>query len=131
MAQLINIDTDDNLDQVTKVILDGNLYVFRLRYNDRSGWQLGIYDPDIFNNNETDHTAAKLYGERKLMPNQNFFKYTHGLATLPTGYLFLHDTDFPDKYNYKLPERYDLGQDKRFVLVYFSKEEYDELVEEL
>lgn len=130
MAQYINIDTEDNLDQVVKVILEGVVYLFRLRYNDRSGWQLGIYDPDIFNINETDNTEAKLYGERKLMPSQNFFKYTHGVPELPTGYLFLYDSQILEGQEYKLPERYDLGQDKRFVLIYFSKEEYESLIEE-
>jgi len=131
MAQVLNIDTEDNLDQVIKVTLENNLYTFRLRYNDRSNWQLGIYDPEIFNISLADNTEAKLYGERKLMPNQNYFKYTNGVDYLPTGYLFLHDTDFPDRYNYKLPDRYDLGQGKRFVLVYFTKTEYESYESEL
>lgn len=130
MAQYINIDTDDKLDQVIKVILEGTVYLFRLRYNDRSGWQLGIYDPDLFNLNEFDNTAAKLYGERKLMPAQNYFKYTHGVDGLPTGYLFLYDSQILEGQQYKLPERYDLGQGKRFVLIYYTEEEYNSLIEE-
>ena len=130
MAQLINIDTEDNLDQVTEVLFDSVVYSLRLRYNNRSGWQLGVYDTTLFNIDIVDNTEAKLYGERKLMPNENFFKFTHGEPELPTGYLFLHDTEFPDKYNYKLPDRYDLGEGNRFVLVYFTKEEYEGFVQE-
>ena len=131
MAQIINIDTEDNLDQVIKFTIESRVYVFRLRYNDRSQWQLGIYDADLFNIDVVDNTEAKLYGERRLMPNQDFFKYTHGVSNLPTGYLFLHDTEFPDKINYKLPDRYDLGQGKRFVLVYFTKDEFESYLAEV
>jgi hypothetical protein len=84
-----------------------------------------LYDPDLFNIESTDNTPAKLYGERRLMPNHNFFKYTHNVSNLPTGYLVLYDTTTPDRYTYKLPDRFDLGQDKRFVLVYLTKDEIE------
>ena len=131
MAQIINIDTEDNLDQVIKFTIESRVYVFRLRYNDRSQWQLGIYDADLFNIDLVDNTEAKLYGERRLMPNQDFFKYTHGVSNLPTGYLFLIDNEFPDKFNYKLPDRYDLGQGKRFELIYYTKDEFESYLAEV
>lgn len=130
MAQYINIDTEDNLDQVVKVLIEGTVYVFRLRYNDYSGWQLGIYDAEKYNFKEEDNTEAKLYGERKLMPFQNFLKFTHGVTSLPTGYLFLYDTESVEGKGYKLPDRYDLGQNKRFVLIYYSKEEVKSYIAE-
>lgn len=123
MAQIINIDTENNLDQVIKVLIEGNSYIFRLRYNDRSQWQLGVYDPKLYNINAESNIEAKLYGERRLMPNHDFFKYSHSVPTLPTGVLMLYDTLNPDRYTYKLPDRFDLGQDKRFVLVYLTKED--------
>ncbi len=127
MAQIINLDTEDNLDQVAKIILDSVLYIIRLRYNDRSGWQLSFYDPDTYNIDLADNSGAKLYGERKLMPNQDFFQHTNGVATLPSGHLFLDDTEYINKESYKLPDRYDLGQGKRFQLIYFSAAELLEL----
>lgn len=131
MAQLLNMNTDDNLDQVVKFTIESNLYTFRLRYNDRSGWQLSIYDPDLFNIDQYDNTEAKLYGERKLMPNQNFLQFTHGVDTLPKGYLFLIDNEFPDKVDYEIPDRYNLGQGKRFELIYFTKDEFESYSEEV
>ncbi len=127
MAQIINLDTEDTLDQVAKIILEGVLYIIRLRYNDRSGWQLSFYDPNIFNIDLADNSSAKLYGERKLMPNQDYFAHTNGVSTLPSGHLFLDDTEYINKASYKLPSRYDLGQGKRFQLIYFTKAELLEL----
>lgn len=131
MAQYINIDTEDTLDQVVSVTLESNLYIFRLRYNNRSGWQMGIYDADLYSFDVTDNSGAKLYGERKLMPFQNFLKYTHDVENLPTGYLFLYDSEYVDKEDYELPSRYNLGQGNRFVLVYFTASEYEEYLAEV
>lgn len=126
MPQIINIDTEDNLDQILRVTIESNLYIFRLRYNDRSKWQLSLYDADLYDISLDDNTQAKLYGEKRLMPSQDFFKYTHEVETLPTGYLFLYDTENPAISDIELPDRYNLGQGKRFILVYFTKTEFEE-----
>lgn len=129
MAKYLNINTTDKTDFTTTVLLDGVAYLFRPRYNTRSGWQLGIYDKSLYSKDSNDNSSAKLYGERKLIPRQNFFKFTGGVDTLPTGNLYLYDTEDTGVVEY--PTRYNLGQGKRFVLVYFTKEEIDELNSEV
>ncbi len=130
MAKFLNLDTDDTPDQYTKIIFDSVVYMLRIRYNDRSGWQLSLYDYDLFDETATDNTEAKIFGETKVMPNQNVFKYANGYDGLPTGYLILSDTDYPDLYNYEYPTRYNLGSGKRFKFVYFTADEYEELISE-
>lgn len=125
MAKYLNIDTDNQTDQFTKVIIESVVYMVRLRFNYRSGWQMSFYDYDLFDENADDNEDALLYGESKLMPSQNFFKYTNGSESLPTGYLFLYDTNQPDAQEYEYPTRYNLGSGKRFRLVYFTKEQFE------
>lgn len=126
MAQYLNIDTTDKTDLITKVILDSVLYIFRLRYSYRSGWQLGIYDSSLYQYDATDNTPAKLYGDRNLVPNQNYLKYVKTTDSLPHGYLAVVDTEEGADVESVLPSRYDLGLGKRFVFVYFTEDEIAE-----
>ena len=128
MSRKLNLNTDDVTDQTTTVILDSVEYVFRLRFSSRAGWQLSIYDPDLYDYDAVDNTEAKLYGERRLMPNQDFFKFVNGSDSLPTGVLMLFDDNEPSTQDYELPTRYNLGQGKRFTLNYFTNLEISELL---
>ena len=128
MAKFLNINTDDTPDQYTKIIFDSIVYRLRLRYNDRSGWQLSLYDNGTFDETSSDNSGSLIFGETKVMPNQNIFKYKKLENTLPTGTLILSDTDYPDVLNYEYPTRYNLGSGKRFKFVYFSEGEFEELI---
>lgn len=123
----LNFDVDElNLDQYIDYNLDSVIYKFRIRYNPRSGWQLSIYDPEVFDPRVVNNRAAKLYGERKMMPFQNILKNSVS-PYIPQGYLALIDTEFTNFQNY-IPPTYDnIGSDQRFVLVYSSKSEMEAL----
>ena len=125
MAKYLNLDTEDTPDQYTKIIFDSVVYILRLRYNNRTGWRLSLYDYNTFDSSLDDNSESQIFGERTLMPNQNIFKYNNGVSSLPTGYLFLYDTEDPDISEYEYPTRYNLGSGNRFKLVYFSKTEYE------
>ena len=70
-----------------------------------------------------------MYGDRKLVPNQNYLKYAYAYDNLPKGFLTLYDTDPSVTGEVEMPSRYDLGLGNRFVLVYFTEDEVAELSE--
>lgn len=123
MAQYLNVSTEDTTDQILSFIIEGVEYLFRLRFNYRSEWQGALYDPALYDIDAVDNEAAKIYGEKKLMPFQDFLKYADKELTIPAGSIYLIDTEYPESVDYEYPTRYNLGTDSRFVLVYFEEGE--------
>jgi len=129
MPRYLNIDTTDKTDVTTTILIESVVYLFRLRYSYRSEWQLGIYDNDTYSSEVSDNSEAKLYGDRKLVPSQDFLKYAKYDDKLPSGNLYLYDTEDPTTEEYEVPSRYNLGQGKRFVLIYYTADEISALLE--
>jgi hypothetical protein len=125
--QFLNFDVDNfNLDQLFNFNIEGNQYLFRLRFNSRDGWYFSIYDPVTFDRESEDNIGSKLYGEVKIMPFQNILRHCYD-DKLPTGFLALFDTELGSFKDYKIPEYNEIGTGKRFILTYSTKQEMEDL----
>ncbi|AGH32167.1 hypothetical protein VPHG_00100 [Vibrio phage 11895-B1] len=125
--QYLNLTTADYLtDQYRKFLMEGTQYVVRLRYNPRSGWQLALYDPTLFDPESYQNTEALLLGEKKLTPFQNFFNVRQP-NNVPQGYLTLFDSEYTGIKTFRMPEINEIGNDLRYKLAYFTETEITEL----
>jgi hypothetical protein len=128
MSTRINIDTTQ-LNKKFKLILESVEYQMHCYWNNRQGWYLAVYDAETYDEDLEDNEAALIVGGLKMMPQRNLFKFVTDERLQLEGSVFCADFD-PTA----TPAGEDVyvtlgnfGKDKRFRLVYFSKEEIAEL----
>jgi len=100
-------------DEIFTTALDGTKYQLRLRWNSRDeAWYISIGYEGI---------DPKFYS--KFNAGMNILRGHQATEGVPEGAIFLTDSEEI----YGRPSRDDTGVDKRFKILYLTKEEYEEV----
>jgi hypothetical protein len=120
MTIALNVD-GTNPNQIVEFQIEGVNFYFHVRWNERMGWVMSIYDSD--NNPATDSSLTPLLGGLKCMPNGLMtWRYSRS-GGLFSGDILVLDTE--SDINGEIT-RDNFGQNLRFVPTYFTEDELSE-----
>lgn len=116
MAVTLNVDSAE-LNQIQEYQLEGVTYKIQSRWNDRSGWEISIFDED----------SVAILTSLTAKPNQNLtWRYSRE-GGLFTGDIWVLDNFLGGDESEEIDEN-NFGQGRRFILMYLTKTEMEDLL---
>lgn len=122
----VSLDIDGSLpNDVREFLIEGRTYYTHQVWNTRMGWVISLYDQDPTKPDIVGGVVEPIIAGLKAMPNGGltWLYQTISDGRLFSGDIIVWDTEAGD-INTKILKD-DLGQGKRFQLVYFTQEELE------
>lgn len=122
----VSLDIDGNLpNDVREFLIEGRTYYTHQVWNKRMGWVISLYNQDPTKPDIEGGNVLPIIGGLKAMPNGGLTWLYRTISgnTLFSGDIIVWDTEGGDINTQILQD--DLGQGKRFQLVYFTAEELE------
>ncbi len=122
----VSLDIDGSLpNDVREFLIEGRSYYTHQVWNTRMGWVISLYNQDPTKPDITGGDVVPIIAGLKAMPNGGltWLYQTISGGRLFSGDIIVWDTEAGDINTQILKD--DLGQGKRFQLIYFTKEELE------
>ena len=122
----VSLDIDGSLpNDVREFLIEGRTYYTHQVWNTRMGWVISLYDQDPTKPDIVGVVVEPIIAGLKAMPNGGltWLYQTISGGRLFSGDIIVWDTEAGD-INTKILKD-DLGQGKRFQLIYFTQEELE------
>lgn len=122
----VSLDIEGSLpNDVRDFLIEGRTFYTHQVWNTRMGWSISIYNLDPTKPDINGATVTPIIAGLKAMPNGGltWLYNTRSGSELFSGDIIVFDTEGGD-INTKILKD-DLGQGKRFQLIYFTKEELE------